>query len=225
MSDLLAINTIYFCIQGEGSLTGVPMILLRLQGCGVGCPFCDTRETWVVRSDAYTDDLDNALSHPAKWTRLSPSQIAYELRQRFPRSVDWVLVTGGEPAEQELSGLVYALHDAGYNVALETSGTAIGHLDAPFDWVCVSPKVGMPGGKPVLPKVLEKAHELKFVIGRQSDLAVMEDLLTQCTLPADTTICLQPMSQAPRATAMCVATCLEKGYRLSVQVHKYIDLP
>ena len=46
----LRVNNIYGAIQGEGVNMGVPVVILRLQGCSVGCLLCDTRETWETRS-------------------------------------------------------------------------------------------------------------------------------------------------------------------------------
>ena len=145
------INEAYASIQGEGTLAGIPMIILRTQGCSVSCPFCDTRQTWALSDDAFTGDWADALAHPAKWTDREGHAIARSLRDQFPGEINWVLLTGGEPAEQPLAPLSRALHDRGYSIALETSGTALGHVGAEIDWVCVSPKVNMPGGLAVLP--------------------------------------------------------------------------
>lgn len=218
------VNEAYASIQGEGSLAGIPMIILRTQGCGVLCSFCDSKQTWALADDAFTGEWADALAHPAKWTDREGHAIARALRDQFPGEINWVLLTGGEPAEQPLAPLIRALHDRGYSVALETSGTALGHVGAEIDWVCVSPKVNMPGGLAVLPAAIATADELKFVIGRESDLATIEDILQWPTKP-DVTIALQPMSQSPRATALCVQVCMARGWRLSLQLHKYIDQP
>jgi len=200
------------------------MIILRTQGCGVLCSFCDSKQTWALADDAFTVDWDDAMSHPAKWVDRDEQWIALALREKFPSSISWVLLTGGEPAEQPLAPLVRSLHDVGYSVALETSGTAMGHLGARIDWVCVSPKVNMPGGLKVLPAAIASADELKFVIGRESDLLIIEEIL-QWPTARDVTISLQPISQSQRATAICVEACLKRGWRLSLQLHKYINQP
>ena len=230
------VNAIYPAIQGEGSMTGTPMVLLRLQGCTVGCAFCDTKETW---------DLDSKFQRPAdaldviftdvpnsSWVLLSPGKIAAMIRHKFPR-FNWVLLTGGEPAQYGLTHLVAALHKKGFKVALETSGTAGGHIGARCDWVTVSPKVQ----KELIAEVLSGADELKFVIGKESDIDDAMGLLVAMDEPdvdedagagyeelADQVICLQPMSQGTRATALCVDACLRYGWRLSVQIHKYLGL-
>ncbi len=48
------VNELFETLQGEGSFTGVPAIFVRLQGCPVGCPWCDTRHTWDLRPEAET---------------------------------------------------------------------------------------------------------------------------------------------------------------------------
>ena len=219
------VNDIYASIQGEGVLTGVPMVLLRLHGCAVGCPFCDTRHTWDVDERNRVNRLEDALGDTAKWVQLSAAEIARTLTAHHRPGPAWVLVTGGEPADQELTALTAALHGAGYKVALETSGTATGHMAAGIDWVCVSPKIDMPGGKAIVPAVVAAADEIKMVIGREADIDKVEELLRTCEVDTDrTTICLQPMSQSKRATDVCVTAALRRGWRLSLQTHKLLAL-
>jgi 7-carboxy-7-deazaguanine synthase len=218
------VNDIYPCIQGEGVQTGIPMILLRLQGCAVGCPWCDTKQTWTLDAATEVPALDEALGANARHAYLTASEINHHCRVSFP-TFQWVLVTGGEPAQYDLRALVVALHDGGYRVALETSGTELGHLDAGFDWTCVSPKINMPGGKPVLPEALAVADEIKMVIGRPRDIERLDRLLTVCQLKKEVQLCLQPVSQSPRATDLCVQMVQARGWRLSLQTHKYLGQP
>ena len=212
----------YAAIQGEGVQTGVPMVILRTQGCQVLCPFCDTRPTWALDPAHLVPTLDTALGDGPQFTQKSASEIAYYISTNFPR-IKWVLLTGGEPAEQDLEGLLHALHDIGKKVALETSGTALGHVGVQFDWVCVSPKIGMPGGKVVLPAAVRMADEIKFVVGKEADLAKLAAFREQFPLKTDCVICLQPMSGSEKATALCVKTAQEQNLRVSIQVHKTIN--
>ena len=228
------VNAIYPAIQGEGTMTGTPMVLLRLQGCSVGCTFCDTKETWELDLTHRIEHLTSTLTDVPgpEWVQESPIEIASLMRAKFPR-LHWVLLTGGEPAQYGLSYLVTALHKKGFEVALETSGTAGGHIGAKCDWVTVSPKAQLP----LIPEVLSGADELKFVIGKESDLDDAMDLLVAMDVDdaedadeadyeklADQIVCLQPMSQNKKATTLCVDACLRYGWRLSVQIHKYIGV-
>ena len=219
----LRLNDIYPTIQGEGCLTGTPMVLIRLQGCGVGCPWCDTKETWENDPANRVVVLQDAMGTNARWIDASAETIASKARQAGP-SLRWALVTGGEPAEQELAPLVDALHDAKFKVAIETSGTALGHVGAAFNWVCVSPKFSMPGGKPVLPRAFLDADEIKQVVGKAADIERLDAFLASATIRPTCTISLQPVSQSAKATELCVATCLERGWRLSLQMHKYLNV-
>jgi 7-carboxy-7-deazaguanine synthase len=216
-------NDIYSTIQGEGCLAGTAMVLVRLQGCGVGCPWCDTKETWVADPADRAGSIGEALGTSPRWAGSTADEVAGLVAECHP-GPRWVLLTGGEPAEQPLGPMADALHARGYRVALETSGTAAGHLGVALDWVCVSPKVGMPGGKSVLPEVLATADEVKMVIGTPDDLAVLDLLLASAPLKPGAQVCLQPVGLSRKATALCAAEAIRRGCRLSLQLHKMIDL-
>lgn len=218
------INDVYTAIQGEGCQAGVPMVLLRLHGCSVGCPWCDTKETWHIDPANACASIAEARGANARYAIASASTIARSIRAQHPGPA-WVLLTGGEPAEQGLGPLVEALHDAGYKVAIETSGTAPGLVDAECDWVCVSPKIGMPGGRAIIPEVLALADEIKMVVGKAADIQKLEALLNDYPTKPGVYICLQPLSQNERATQLCVETVQARGWRLSVQLHKFLRLP
>jgi 7-carboxy-7-deazaguanine synthase len=218
-----AVNDLYAAIQGEGCLAGTAMVLVRLHGCGVGCPFCDTKETWRRDRARRVEGPSLALGTSPAWCEVGPIEIAAEARWHYP-GPRWALVTGGEPAEQALGPLCAALHDAGFKVALETSGTAAGYRGAALDWFCLSPKLGMPGCRAVLPDALEAADEIKHVVGRAADVAALDELLQGVRLKEACAICLQPMSLNERATELCTRTVLERGWRLSLQTHRLLGL-
>lgn len=224
MTDYL-VNDIYPTVQGEGVQTGVPMVLVRMHGCPVGCPWCDTKETWVIDRDDERKHITDALGPTPQYARMTAGEIGEYITLRHP-GFRWVLVTGGEPAMQPLSELVQTLHERGYLVAVETSGTHTGHLFAGFDWVCVSPKVNMPGGYPVLGETLRRADEIKHVVGKQQDVDNLIQLLeTHAVDDRLVVICLQPVSQSAKATALCLDTVMSNGrWRLSLQTHKFISV-
>lgn len=208
------VNNIYPCIQGEGVNTGVPMVMLRLQECDVGCPFCDTKETWEVDKQFKVNSIEKALGQNPKYAHVPDTVIAEYIKNNYP-TFQWILISGGEPAQQFLWPLASALKP--YKIALETSGTAKFSCD--FDWVCVSPKFQK---LPIHLSVMNRADEIKAVIGKQKDLDKLDDLLKDCHLKPDCQICLQPISQSKKATELCIKTCQERGWRLSIQLHKYI---
>jgi 7-carboxy-7-deazaguanine synthase len=113
----LAPNAVFHTIQGEGALLGVPMRFIRLGGCSVGCPGCDT---------------DYRVTERATATEIAARVAALPL-------CDWSFVTGGEPADHDLWPLLEELRLLG-RVALVTSGSR--PLRAPFgliDFLTVSP--------------------------------------------------------------------------------------
>lgn len=216
------VNDIYPCIQGEGAMTGTPMALVRLHGCSVGCAFCDTKETWFDTPGNRRETVWGALGTNAKWAEVTPKAIVDAVKE-LASPLRWVLLTGGEPADQDLGELIDALHAAGHLVAVETSGTAPGVLGTNADWICVSPKLGMAGGKRVLPEVMAMADEVKMVVGRAEDIERLRDLLGDCPTPGTCRVSLQPMSTNPTATDLCIETSLKTGWALSLQTHKWIN--
>lgn len=219
---LYKVNDCYGAIQGEGVNTGVPMVILRLHGCGVGCPWCDTKETWHIDEANKVATIDEALGANEKWSEVSAEDIASYIAGKFPHFL-WVMVTGGEPADQDLAPLADALVNAGYKVALETSGTAQGHFGSALSWVCVSPKINMPGGKKIIPEVVRTADEIKHVVGKQADIDGLLHLIGECQVDPDVTVvCLQPVSQSAKATALCIEAVQQYGWRLSIQIHKLL---
>lgn len=218
-----ALNDMYPTVQGEGSFTGMPMVLVRLHGCPVACPFCDTKETWGSDEDEQVKSIGEALGANTRFVKTNGINIAINARWLAP-NIRWVMLTGGEPALQPLSELVAELHQEHFKVALETSGTANGHLGAAIDWVCVSPKIDMPGGKPILQSAINTADEIKMVIGKQADVDKLETLLETYATKKDVSICLQPMSQSQRATELCMKLCMDRGWRLSLQTHKLANI-
>lgn len=204
-------------------MTGMPMVLIRLHGCPVGCPFCDTKETWGSAEDVEVKTIPQALGANNRFVKVNALTIAVNARWIAP-NIKWIMLTGGEPALQPLGELVQALHEKQFKVALETSGTADGHIQSYVNWVCVSPKIDMPGGKPILPSAIASADEIKMVIGKTSDVDKLEDLLEKYPTKKDVSICLQPMSQSKRATELCMKLCLARGWRLSLQTHKLVNI-
>jgi len=217
----LVVNEVFQTVQGEATFTGTPAVFVRLQGCPVGCPWCDTKHTWKVKPErevsveamiAKQADADTFAALTAD--ELVSLVETYEARH--------VVITGGEPCLYDLERLTRLLQDAGRTVQVETSGTQRVRV-APGTWVTVSPKLDMPGGCVVLPDALERADELKAPIGKRADY----EKLAARVLPLlrrGVAVWLQPLSQHPVATRLCVELATRHGHRVSVQVHKYLGL-
>lgn len=199
---MLGVTEIYPCVQGEGSKAGTPMWLLRLYGCGVGCPWCDTPQ-----------------AGKAIWMR--EEDILNKLLYDFASPLKWVMVTGGEPCDQDCVPLTRDLHALSYLTALETSGTS--PITGEWDWITVSPKINMPGGKCILASSIAQANEIKMPVASIADVKILESEIIPMVSPG-TIISLQPVSCDPAATQLCYETCISKGYSLSLQLHKWIGV-
>ena len=217
------INEVFQSLQGEGSFTGLPAIFVRLQGCPVACPWCDTRHTWDVNSKdevALTAVFDKQADSP-HWAEADATLIAEQLHKRAYRARH-VVITGGEPCIYDLRPLCDLLHQLGYRTQVETSGTF--PVQVPDDtWVTVSPKVGMKGGYAVRPDALRRADEIKHPVAMSRHVDELKALLADAGVE-QTPVFLQPISQQQRATQLAIAACIENNWRLSVQLHKYLGI-
>ncbi|MEC6906509.1 7-carboxy-7-deazaguanine synthase QueE [Photobacterium piscicola] len=218
------INEVFETIQGEGVFTGVPAIFVRLQVCPVGCSWCDTKQTWTAEAE----DLVNVERIMIKtedsplWTQLDANGIVNLLVEQG-YTAKHVVITGGEPCIYDLRPLTAALEKAGFNCQIETSGTSE-ILTSDQTWVTVSPKINMKAKLPVLSSALARANEIKHPVGTHKDIEQLDALLAPVTLRTDVTIALQPISQKPRATELCISTCIARNWRLSIQTHKYLAI-
>ena len=189
------VNEIFYSIQGEGRHTGMPAVFLRLAGCTMGCDFCDTKYAFQTGEEMNSLQVLVALAeYPCKT----------------------VVVTGGEPAEQDLPALITALKSAGYCVHLETNGAHNCDVSR-ADFVCVSPK------KYVSEEMLKKADVIKIVVGQETDLTDLEKYYNYEN--DKTQIYLQPESNLKENIDLCVKL-LKKhpAARLSLQTHKLINI-
>ena len=101
---LYPINEIFQTIQGEGVFTGLPAIFVRLQGCPVGCPWCDTRHTWVVdpaRQVPVSQVLDCS-NETDGWSPMSGAQVLASFAELGYRAKP-VVITGGVPCLHDMN--------------------------------------------------------------------------------------------------------------------------
>ncbi|MDO6684728.1 MULTISPECIES: 7-carboxy-7-deazaguanine synthase QueE [unclassified Agarivorans] len=218
----LPINEIFETIQGEGFHTGVPAVFIRLQGCDVGCSWCDTKHTWeVLAADkVQVEQIIGVSGDTARWASYSVEQLLEVLTQY---SATHIVITGGEPCMYDLEPLTSALISDGKSVQIETSGTYLVKANEKT-WVTVSPKVAMKGEKEILLEALQRANEIKHPVARERDIENLNELLARLPEGHHALVCLQPISQQPRATELCIEACIKNNWRLSLQTHKYIGI-
>lgn len=220
------VNEIFYTIQGEAQFTGSPSVFVRLHGCAVGCPWCDTKHTWEAKPEhevSIWQMMDKTGDSPT-YAYMTAKEIDDACRIISKERVKLVTVTGGEPAEQNLLELTNVLTVGGLIVQIETSGTEV--LDVhPHTWVTLSPKLDMPGKKKMQVQAVARSSEIKMPIGKQADVERLKSFLDEFRDEVRLKdVWLQPLSQAAKATEICVDACLEHGWNLSMQTHKYIGV-
>ncbi len=221
----LSVHSIFHTIQGEGPLTGHPAIFIRLGGCNLQCPQCDTE---------YTDGaVERSVSEIMKLVRtLHPG----------PRLV---VITGGEPFRQNISPLCLALIDEDYKVQIETNGTlppppgfpaSRGHLHEPGAWIVVSPKAGKVNKQTEALAVAWKYvlnwdsynpedglpiraldHTASPFVARPPEGFPIEAVYLQ---PAD----VKDEEGNAKNMRAVVRSCMRHGYTLQLQTHKILNL-
>jgi len=220
MPELLPVNEVFQSIQGEARFAGTPSVFVRLQGCAVGCPWCDTKHTWELDPgrEVAVERMLAKEADAATFARLSGAEIVALVAGFTARHV---VITGGEPCAYDLRALTATLLAAGRSVQIETSGTQPVRV-APGTWVTVSPTAGMPGGFAVLDAALARADEIKLPVGKPADVERLAGLIDGKV--ATDEIWLQPISLSRKATELCLAEAVARNWKLSVQIHRFLGV-
>ncbi len=202
----LRVSEIFGSIQGEGLHQGEPTIFIRLAGCSLRCSFCDTKSAWKGGRHISVQGVLEEVTR---------------IHKAFPAS--WVCLTGGEPFEQEIRGLVRLLKKQKFRVQIETNGRRYIPLSA--DWVTISPK---PPRYFYRSEFRRRAKEVKFVVTRDLDVDIIARFRKE--FPAKTPILLQPQSNASwsmKKGLELMYSCLMKNLpnvKISIQLHKILGI-
>lgn len=153
------VNEMFATFQGEGVHMGRAAFFVRLHGCPVHCPWCDSAGTW--HKDYVPPGID--------------SLTAMEIRDAVrAEEMDVCVITGGEPAVYNLQDLVSALRHVNIKVHLETSG-AFPLRGVVMDWVTLSPKKWK---HPIYETVIQ-ADEFKIIVEEPDDIHFYHGLLLE----------------------------------------------
>ncbi|NUQ12950.1 MAG: 7-carboxy-7-deazaguanine synthase [Gemmatimonadaceae bacterium] len=208
---MYTVREIFYTLQGEGARTGRPAVFCRFSGCNLWsgreadratatCRFCDTEFVGVGPDGGrFTTARDLARAVRAAWRGNGSGR-------------PYVVCTGGEPLLQLDTAAVSALHDEGFEVAVETNGTV--PPPAGIDWICVSPKAGAE-------TVLRHGDELKLVFPQPG---AEPELFSGWAFRE---FFLQPMDGPDRDanTRAALEYCLaHPQWRLSLQTHKMLGI-
>jgi organic radical activating enzyme len=190
----------FYTIQGEGANTGTAAYFIRLGGCDVGCHWCDVKESW------------DAELHP-----LTPVEDIVAAAETFAGKT--VVITGGEPLLYNLQPLTAQLQERGIKTMIETSGAYA--ISGQWDWVCLSPKKFKAPHASVYPF----ADELKVIIFNKSDFKWAEEHAAM--VGEGCKLYLQPeWSKANDIMPLIVEYVKQNPkWRVSLQTHKYMDIP
>jgi 7-carboxy-7-deazaguanine synthase len=216
---MYTVKELFPTLQGEGAHAGRAAIFCRFAGCNLWsgreedrasavCQFCDTD---FVGSDGIgggkfntAQDLAVAIEQSWKSTSAGPQR-------------RYVVFTGGEPLLQLDEDLINALHQKGFEVAIETNGTI--KVPKGVDWVCVSPKAGSD-------LIVLQANELKLVVPQVGHDA-LEKLMSRFEKMDYRNRFLQPMDgpDVKSNTELAISLCQKRPlWRLSIQSHKLIGI-
>lgn len=224
-SRKLAINSIFYTIQGEGPYSGMPSLFIRMAGCNLACVWCDT-------------EFDKGLEAPREIDELVATILAYPMAHR-----KLVVITGGEPLRQNITYLCELLLQSGTElIQIETAGTVWQPglermIDAGRLVIVCSPKT--PGINPFIARF---CHHWKYII-REGELSPDDGLpsagtqpgnfgkpmkLYRPTTPRDV-IWVSPCDdhdeqQNERNRMLVKEVALRYGYRVSLQTHKILGV-
>ena len=193
------INEIFYSLQGEGFHAGTPAVFVRFSGCNLRCVFCDTQHQAgeMLSLQEIVDEVNKHLNSPL------------------------LVLTGGEPSlfidEAFVAELKQKTHKT---IAIETNGTR--PLPNNLDWVTFSPKSAFEGGD-LEPCVLKHCDELKVVYLGQ-DLAQYKDSVAKHRF-LQPCFCEDEMERHANMKACVEAVMQNPSWRLSLQIHRILDIP
>lgn len=204
----IPIVEIFHSLQGEGVHVGRSAVFVRLAGCTVGCPWCDTKESWPRNS------------HP----HLPITRVVAEVAAFVDAGASFVVITGGEPLEHDLTDLCAALQPIGVPLHLETSG--VGSFTGSFAWITLSPK----SHNAPRTEVLATCNELKVVVHKLSDLSFAEAMAKEARQMRHSNdigpeLILQPGWESAQGSEIAIDYVrTHPEWRLGLQAHKLIGL-
>ena len=211
-----AVKEVFYTLQGEGAQAGRAAVFCRFAGCNLWTGHEKDRGTAVCR---FCDTDFVGTDGPGGGKFKDAGSLAGAVRDTWDRGVrdpggrPLVVCTGGEPLLQLDPPLIAALHQAGFEIAVETNGTQA--APAGLDWICVSPKAGAE-------LVQDRGDELKLVFPQEGAGPERFRHL------GFRHFFLQPMDgpEKERNTRLAVEYCMtHPEWRLSLQTHKLLGIP
>jgi 7-carboxy-7-deazaguanine synthase len=222
----MRLSELFYSIQGEGKLTGVPSVFVRASGCNLRCTWCDTPyASWDPEGDDVPVDqiIERVAEYPARH----------------------VVVTGGEPMIMpDVTDLCADLKARGYHVTMETAATV--YKPVPIDLASLSPKLSnstphdREGGRfaaaherqrlnfPVIQQFIDAApdFQLKFVVSDEHDVAEIDNILRELRSWSPADVLLMPegtdAATLDSRSAWVSEVCKRRGFRYCPRLHVYL---
>ena len=221
MNSTLPIVETFHSLQAEGLHFGISAFFIRLGGCKVGCPWCDTKESWPMKGHQ----------------KESIFYIAQKATEAQSKGASIIVITGGEPLHHNLTSLCNAINTSTMNqnhknlpIHLETSG--VDDVSGTISWITLSPKRHAPPQT----SVLQRCDEIKVVIHKKEDLIFAEHIAKEAIQERKTYshtggeviqpyLFLQPGWESKEGKKLSIEYI--KGHpewRLSLQTHKWLGI-
>jgi 7-carboxy-7-deazaguanine synthase len=217
----MRIAEIFYSVQGEGGLVGVPSIFVRTSGCNLRCAWCDTPYTsWNPEGEEL--GLEEILAQSHRWPQTRH-----------------VVITGGEPMiAPGIVELSNAFRAQGAHITIETAGTVFAAVAC--DLMSISPKLSNSTPEGVFrtqherlriqPEVLRRLmaaceYQLKFVIAREADLAEVREIVDAIGAPAEKVILMPEgvdTATLDQRNPLVAEMCKQHGYRFSPRLHVHL---
>lgn len=196
---LLPVMEHFYTLQGEGAHAGKAAYFIRLGGCDVGCHWCDVKDSWDAEKHPLTD--------------------MEELARIATSNSKTIIITGGEPLMWNLDFLTSKLKQFGATIHIETSGAY--SLSGQIDWVTLSPKKLAEAKQ----DVLSRASELKVIIYNKDDFRFAERYAELVSGDCKLYLQVEWSKKEKMSSIMVEYVKLNPKWQVSVQTHKYLDIP
>lgn len=207
--NIMKVVDIFYSLQGEGFLAGVPSVFVRLAGCPLRCKWCDTKYAWDYGAgDDYS--IEKILQTVQQWNS------------------KFIVVTGGEPmVNPDLQQLVRKLKDLDKHITIETAGVAF-IAALPCDLMSISPKLSNADSAPeetILRRLIDNyEYQLKFVVDSEDDLAEIQQTIKKLGNVDSEKVMLMPQAatrdelsaKSPMVAELCKRTGFAFCHRLQV---------
>ena len=217
MTKYLPIVEKFHSLQGEGFHSGKSAFFIRLAGCEVGCPWCDTKHSWDSK----------------KYPLFSINSLLSEIKEVRIKGASFIVLTGGEPLQHNLDDFckiikseTYSKFNNSIKIHIETSG--VNDFSGFYDWITLSPK----RHKPPKDYFLERCNEIKVIINDSTDIQFAQHIKEkvskvkkQTNTFKDKKFFVQPAWDSNKGYRLAINFAkMNPEWTLSLQTHKYLSI-